>query len=345
MVKLKPIADQVMVITGASSGIGLETAREAARQGARVLLVARAADTLAEGVAEITAAGGTADYKAADVGDAEAMRAVAAHAVQRFGRIDSWVNNAGTTIYAPIADTPDDEHAQLFRTDYFGVVHGTRAALPHLKAHGGALITVGSIGSDMPAPMLGAYSAAKHAVKAYVEVLRMELNDEGAPVAVSLVKPGGVDTPIGDHAQNHGHGKARIPPPVYDPKLVADAILHCAVHGTREITVGGLARAQVLTYQHFKGVMQWIAPKVAQAFLDPTRGQPDQSNLWHGSGDGRVRSDDQMGKPFSLYTEAAKRPGLTFGLAALVGGAGALWWARRREQSGRQDMVAANTDA
>ena len=330
--KLKPLAEQVIVITGASSGIGLATARTAAKAGAKVLLVARSEAELAEEVAAITREGGTADYKVADVGDADQVRAAAAHAAQRFGRIDTWVNNAGTAIYAKIIDTPDDEHEQLFRTNYFGMVHGCRAAVPHLREQGGALITVASVGSDMPSPMLGVYSASKHAVKAYVEVLQMELGHEGAPISITLVKPAGIDTPIGQHARNHEGGEAQIPPPVYDPQLVADAILHCAVHPKREITVGGSGRAQVLAYQHFKGLMQKIAPKMAEGFVDRSKEQPGPSNLWEGAQAGRVHSGEKTPKPFSVYTSAMKHPAVATAVAAGVVG-GAAWLLGRRDRA------------
>jgi len=315
-IKLKPLADQVMVITGASSGIGLATARSAAARGARVVLVARSEKELAHEVAAITRDGGTADFFVADVGAWDEVRAAAAHAAQRFGRIDTWVNDAGVAIYATLADTPRDEHQRLFRTNYFGVVHGCQAALPHL-GEGGAIITVASVASDMPSPAMGAYSASKHAVKAYVEVLRMELGEAETPVSVTLVKPAGIDTPIGQHAANHIGGEAQIPPPSYEPQLVADAILDAATRPTREVTVGGAGRAQVLFYQHFKGLAQKLAPKAAKGFTDPDKEQPQPSNLFEGVRAGRVHSGENSPKPFSLYTAAARHPLL---VAGAIGG-------------------------
>ena len=327
--RLKPIAEQVIVITGASSGIGLVTARTAAARGARVVLVARSGDELGAIVRDINNAGGRADYKAADVADPGAMAAVAAFAVERFGRVDTWINNAGVAIYAKLLDTPEDEHRRLFDTDYFGVVNGCRAAIPVLRA-GGALITVGSIASDMPSPVMGAYSAAKHAVKAYIETLRMELADQGLPIAVTLVKPAGIDTPIGQHAANHAGGEAQIPPPAYDPDLVAQAILASAEHARREITVGGAGRAQVLFATHFPALFEILAPKAAKGFTDAAKRQPRPSNLFEGVRAGRERSGEHPARlRHSLYTMAAEHPTATaigFGSIAV-----ALGWLLNRK--------------
>jgi short-subunit dehydrogenase len=141
-IRLKPLAEQVIVITGASSGIGLVTARQAAARGAKVVLVARNGETLERIAREIVAAGCTAIAAAADVGKLDEIETAARRAIGAFGRIDTWVNDAGVAIYGRLLDTPDDEHRQLFQTNYFGVVHGCCVAVPHLKESGGALITL-----------------------------------------------------------------------------------------------------------------------------------------------------------------------------------------------------------
>ena len=330
--KLKPLKDQVIVITGASSGIGLVTARTAAKAGASLLLVARSEDVLRDLVAELQGEGHRVEAKAADVGDAAGLEAAAAYAVEVFGRIDTWVNDAGVTIYAKLTDTPLDEHERLFRTNYFGTVNGCQAAIPHLAKQGGALITVASIVSDMSAPLQGAYAASKHAVKAYVETLRMELGAAGVPIQVTLVKPSGIDTPIGQHAANHEGGEAQVPPPIYDPQLVADAILHCAVHPTRDVTVGGGGRAQVLFATHFPALFERLAPIAAAAtFIDRKKAQPQPSNLKWGVHAGKERSGEHpLSRKTSLYTTAALHPKTAFlGLAGVVL-AGGLLMARRR---------------
>ena len=329
-IKLKPLAEQVIVITGASSGIGLVTARTAARRGAAVFLVARSGEVLADVVREIESAGGRAGHAVADVGDFAAVEAAAAAAVARFGRIDAWVNDAGTTIYGPVLAAPLDEQERLFRTNYFGVVHGCMAAVPHLQA-GGAIVTVGSLASDMPAPPLGIYSASKHAAKAYVECLRMELQADGVPISVTLVKPSGIDTPIAQHASNHGSAhEAMVPPPIYDPQLVADAILDSCEHPRREVTVGGGGRAQVLFSQHFPGLYEWLAPRVAKAAYSPTKLQPGPPNLFRAVDAGRERSGEHpLRLRHSLYTSAMLHPKTAMLGVGVLAGATALLFASK----------------
>ncbi|HEX2219445.1 MAG TPA: SDR family NAD(P)-dependent oxidoreductase, partial [Gemmatimonadales bacterium] len=163
--KLKPIGEQVIVITGASSGIGLATAKLAAERGGRVVLVSRDEEDLAAAAGEIRASGGWATYQVADVADYRAMQRVARQVVVELGRIDTWVNNAGVTVYGLIEEVPIEDARRLFETNYWGVVNGSLAALPHLRTDGGALINVGSVLSDTGYPLQGHYTASKHAVK------------------------------------------------------------------------------------------------------------------------------------------------------------------------------------
>jgi NAD(P)-dependent dehydrogenase (short-subunit alcohol dehydrogenase family) len=241
-VSLKPVSEQVIVITGASSGIGLATAELAARRGARVVLSSRDAVDLEQAVERIRAGGGQAIYVTADVADFEAVKRVAAAAAREYGGFDTWVNNAGVSIYGRLQDVGLMDARRLFETNYWGVVHGTLAALPHLKEHGGALINVGSILSDTGYPLQGHYTASKHAVKGFTDSLRLELESAAVPVSVTLVQPAAIDTPYPEHAKSYLGVEPKHMPPVYAPEVVARAILTCAERPARNVLVGGGAK-------------------------------------------------------------------------------------------------------
>ena len=323
-VDLKPLADQVLLITGASSGIGLVTARAAARKGASVMLVARGEGALRDAAEALQRDGLNAAYAVADVCSIDALRAAAAATVARFGRIDTWVNCAGVALYAKLVDTPEDEHQQLFQTNYFGMVHGSLVAVEQLRQGGGALITVGSIAGDIPSPIMGAYAASKHAVKGYTEALRIEINAARLPISVTLIKPSGTDTPIAAHAANHVDGEAQIPPPIYAPELVADAILDAAVRPQLAITVGGMGRLQVLLGQHFPGLLARFGGAMIPILSDPKQPKTTASNLSAPFRDGEETSRNQPGRAVSVYA-IARKPAAKVALAALLGlGAAAL---------------------
>ncbi|RAK58166.1 SDR family oxidoreductase [Phenylobacterium deserti] len=330
--KLKPLAQQVLVITGASSGIGLATARKAGRAGAAVVLTARNEAALREAADEINRFGGRAHTVVADVGDPEAVARIGRAALARFGRIDTWVNVAGVGIYGPLKDVTPEDHERLFRTNYFGVVNGTLEALRHLQSRpeGGAIINVGSVLSDAGAPLMGAYSASKHAVKGFTESLRMEIAREKLPVSVTLIKPSSISTPFPEHTKNLTESAMRPPPPLYSPDVVADAILHAAEHPVRQLNVGFGARDLP--------VVAASAPRLADSLfgrlippltrLGGIRSSGD--TLYAPGRDGRIEAAAYKGRRYSVYTEAQKHKLLVVGVGALAVAGAAIWLGRGR---------------
>jgi short-subunit dehydrogenase len=325
-VKLKKLSEQVFVITGASSGIGLVTAREAARRGAKLVVAARAEDALRQLVEEINSKGGDAVHVAADVGRQEDVRRIAETALARFGRIDTWVNNAGVSIYGKIVDTPVEDMRQLFETDFWGVVHGSLAAVEHLRRRGGALINVGSTVSDRAIPLQGIYSSSKHAVKGFTDALRMELEE-----------PGAIDTQFTKHAKNLLDKEPALPPPVYAPEAVAEAILHCAETPVRDVFVGFGGKALEMMDKYAPR----LGDKVMETFMfdaqkkdEPARGERERG-LYEASGELKERSGDPIYvSESSLYTKASLHPILTGALFVGAGLATAALVSQRKSKAG-----------
>ncbi len=334
MFKLKPLSEQVVVVTGASSGIGLATAQLAAARGARVVLAARSRDALAKAVDQINQSAGPdrASFVEADVGTHEDHEKIAAFALARYGRIDTWVNNAGVLVFGKLEELAEADMRQLFETNFWGVVHGSLVAARHLKAAGGALINVGSLESDRGLPLHGIYGASKHAVKGFTEVLRTELRAEGAPISVTLVKPGTIATPMPQHARVAGANEPVFPPPQYSAEEAARVILAAAEKPMREAYVGGAAR--------LFGSLAAIAPKavdwVSEKFLVP--GQVSDKpvtptdNLHHARAEARTAGEQRAGggRP-SLYSVAARNKVATVAVAGGIA-AGAFLLTRRRSE-------------
>jgi len=334
MPKLKPLAEQVIVITGASSGIGLATAKLAAARGARVVLAARTRDALAQAVDEINQQHGPdrATFVEADVGDHEEHEKIAAHALERHGRIDTWVNNAGVLVFGRIEELTEADMRRLFETNFWGVVHGSIVAARHLRAGGGALINVGSLESDRGLPLQGIYTASKHAVKGFTDVLRTELQADGAPISVTLIKPGVIATPLPQHAKVYGDREPTFPPPHYTPEEAARTILSAAERPTREAYVGGAARL----FAAFAAAAPKAADWISEKFLLPAQvsGSPvtPGDNVTQGGAAAKTRSDSEglLARP-SLYDAAARNPVATIAVAGGIA-AGAFLLTRRRHE-------------
>lgn len=260
---LKPLNRQVIVITGATSGIGLATAQEAAKEGARLVLAARGADVLDAVVTRFTDLGQEAVGVVADVSERAQVERIAQAAIERFGRIDTWVNNAGVSIYGKMETVSEADARRLFDVNFWGVVHGSMVALPYLKEHGGALINVGSEVSEAVVPLQGFYSASKHAVKGFTDALRVELLEEQAPVSVTLIQPTAVNTPFPEHARNYMAREPKLPSPKIEARKVAEAICDAAERAVRDVRVGAMSKLNTAAAKVMPGLHDFMAKKQA----------------------------------------------------------------------------------
>ena len=258
-----PLSSQTVVITGASSGIGRCTARLLAALGARTVVTSRRADALAELVGEIERAGGHALAVAGDVTSEADVRAVARAAVDRFGGIDTWVNNAAVYLQAPVERTVLDEYRRLLEVNLLGYITGTKCALEVMRRRGaGGVICVSSIVARRAAAYNSAYSASKMALDGFVQALRTEL--WGCDITVSTVYLPSVDTPVYRHARGKLGTVPKPPPPVGDPMAAARAIAKLAERPQPELVVGGFGRLYAS--------LPWLPPRAVDWFLHHTAG-------------------------------------------------------------------------
>jgi short-subunit dehydrogenase len=326
----RKLSEQVVVITGASQGIGRETALEMARRGARVVAAARNQEALTTLVEQIENDGGHAEAVVADVAVYDQVEAIGMRAAARFGRIDTWINDAAVSAYAPADQMTPQEMERIIAVNLLGVMYGSKVAIGHLKASGGgSIINIGSALSDRAVPLQSAYVASKHGVAGFTEALRLELQHDEAGIDVVLIQPSSINTPLFNFARSRLGAQPQPIPPVYHPRAVAEAICHAAEHGGREIVVGGWGK--LLT------VGQWLSPSLldrymlqdGRAFKNQETDRPDdrRDNLFEAStGPGATTGDfGDDARPESLYTRhlelhpIRKRVAVAVALLATVG--------------------------
>ena len=238
MSRKKPLSEQVVVVTGASSGLGRAIARGAARRGARVVVTARNAEALENAVREIESCGSQGLAVPADVTSEDEVAQVVEGAVDRFGRIDTYVANAIVTVYAEAERLEPAELQRVLDVNFLGVARGFWAALPHLKESRGTFLHVSSALAYRGIPLQAAYCSSKAAARTFLESARTELEKEGCGVAVSLVLPGAINTPQFDRDRQKIGYQPQPVPPIYQPEPFAEAVLHCCEEPIRELPVG-----------------------------------------------------------------------------------------------------------
>lgn len=311
--QLKNLKDQVIVITGASSGIGLVTARMAAEKGAKVVVAARNEEALKELVNELRGNGNTAIHVKADVGRGEDVNKIAVTALKEFGRFDTWVNNAGVAIFGYAMDVSNEDMKRMFDTNFWGVVYGSKVAVKHFKERGfpGALINVGSLFGDRGTLIQSTYAPSKFAVHGWTESLRMELKKENVPVSVTLIHPGRIDTPYTQHAHSYLDKQPIHKGMLYPPKAVAEAILYAAEHPKRDLYVGAQAKAIELIGRIFPR----FTDRLMERFLPPTQyanipAKPREESNLHQAGYGLQERGINKGwrRSNSMYVKASKYP-------------------------------------
>ena len=310
-VQLKPLSEQTIVITGASSGNGLATARAAAARGARLVLAARNEEALAVIADDIGE--DQVEIVAADVSREDELEILAQTAIDRFGGFDSWVNNAAAASYGSMEEVSLEDHRRILDVNYHGVLMGSLIAARHLrKRGGGAIINIGSVLSDRAMIYQGAYSASKAAVQAATDALRMEIERDGAPISVTLIKPAAINTPYPEHARNHLAAPPRLPPPLYDPALVADAILFACENPRRHLYVGAggylISLAGRFAPRLTDLAMEMFGLETQQD-AQQAEDRAKRDNLYQPKSDGDVRSDQNVFvRQTSLLLDAQTRP-------------------------------------
>jgi short-subunit dehydrogenase len=301
------LSEQIVVICGASSGVGRETALKFAEAGATVTLAARNEEALRSLEDEVTRLGGTAHVQVTDMAEWPQVAGLAAATVERFGRIDTWINCAANTVYGQVHEVTAEEIERVVQVTMLGQIYGMKAALEQMRPHrSGVIINVASALSVRSAPLQAPYSAAKHGIRGFAESLRMELQHSRMPISVSTLLPSSINTPLFQHARSKMGVLPKPIPPIYQPSVVADAILHAAEHPQAEVVVGGGGKTLDVIQRLAPRSAGWLMLRFGKAVDKQRSKKPDDGtdNLFTPStGPGSVEGTyGQHAKSTSIYT-------------------------------------------
>jgi len=324
----------VVVVTGASAGVGRAVARGFARQGARIGLLARGRQGLAGALDDVEALGGEAIALPTDVADADAVEAAAAAVEERFGPIDVWVNNAMASVFSTVAEMKAEEYRRVTDVTYLGYVHGTLSALRRMKPRDrGVIVQVGSALAYRSIPLQSAYCAAKAAVRGFTDSLRCELQHDGSKVKLTMVQMPALNTPQFNWVKSRLPGRGQPVPPIFQPEVAASAVLFAARHPRRELWVGLPSYKAILSAKLAPSVGDWFLSRhgFRDQQTDQSRDRDRPDNLWepvdeesdfgaHGRFDDRaVASSGMLWATENRGWLAAGAAGVLCGVLAVLG--------------------------
>ncbi len=341
-IKLKPINEQVVVVFGASSGIGRIAALDFAKRGAKVVVAARSESGLKSLVEEIETGGGEAYYQIADAADFGQVKNVADTTVEKFGRLDTWVHSAGAFIFAKVEQTEPEEYKRLIEVNLLGQIYGAKAALPYLKKSGGALIHISSVEAWRTVPYQSAYGASKHGINGFVQALRVELAHDEIPVSVAQILPAAINTPIYDKGRNKMPFKPRPVPPIYHPQIVSDAILYAAENPVTDLVAGGAGLGVVFAERFSPRVTDWVTEKIGFVGQKSDEAQDGEyaGSLFEPLGnfdtvEGRFSDEQLKSDPITWLSTHPTEKNILLTAGGLVGGF--LAWRLLYKKSGGKD--------
>ncbi|MEP0916682.1 SDR family oxidoreductase [Leptolyngbya sp. DQ-M1] len=325
---LKPINQQVVAVVGASSGIGRDAALKFAERGAKVIVAARSQQGLASLVEEIHQRGGEAIAVIADVADYEQVKAIADKAVDRFGRLDTWVHTAATGLFSTFDRITPEEFKRVIDVNMMGQVYGAMVALPHLKKEGrGSLIHITSVEARRSLPYQSPYSASKHGTMGMIDSLRLELKHQGYPINVANIMPGVINTPFYTKGKTKLGVKPMATPPFYNASLVTDAILYAAEHPVRDYIVSDVGKVLDVVQRISPGLVDTalLAIGFVSQRTKEEKGEDDPNNLYEAiqePGYDRVNGDYSNLEIPSFLDHIDKTPLFSLGVlaAAVLGG-------------------------